>query len=516
MKINVKEEYQLLIKIVLIVFALWLVIIWIIIDGYQQGQDIYFEAEQNALQSKVGATLKTYEVFSNYIFEEIINNEDVLSLMYQANHSEGKDQDAVRDELYNLLLKPYTNILTYNFRQLHFHLPNSDSFLRMHRPSKYGDSLIGIRESVRIANEEQKYVFGFEEGRIYNGYRFVYPLNYQEEAIGSVEVSLSMSTLVEILNQQYPYIDTYFMLNETIVKDKVFDDELSNYIEADYFNGYYYDQEVFQTSSARNKLLDIDNTAILFNQIHNDFMDLEASQEAISILSSLNQKNYLLQFLPVENISGKNVGYFLAVQENFSMLVEKRHLVTQCILVTLLMLFFVGSSFLYIRYQNQIKEISMRDKLTGLYNRHKFNEFAISELHRSKRYGSAFSLIMIDIDFFKKVNDTYGHLKGDSVLKELAELLLNTLRINDLVTRWGGEEFICCLPNTDHSQVIVVAEKIRQAVENFEFTDVGHITVSIGATVIHKDDDNLDAPIGRADNALYTSKNNGRNKSTIL
>jgi diguanylate cyclase (GGDEF)-like protein len=102
------------------------------------------------------------------------------------------------------------------------------------------------------------------------------------------------------------------------------------------------------------------------------------------------------------------------------------------------------------------------------------------------------------------------------VLKELADLLMETLRVNDLVARWGGEEFICCLPNTNRDQVVIVAEKIRKQVEDHIFEEVGHITISIGGTLVTPEDNKLDGPIGRADNGLYESKNNGRNRSTIV
>lgn len=513
---KLKKEYILWFRIVALVVIVWAAIIWMLFEGFQRSQAIYFMAEQNALQSKVSATLKTYEVFSNYIFEEVIANESVLSLMYRANYATEDEKDAIRNELYNLLEIEYDSISRYDFRQLHFHLPSSESFLRMHKPSKYGDLLMDIRETVRLANEGQEYIFGFEEGRLYNSYRFVYPLTYRDEPVGTVEISLPVSALMSVLHEQYPYMDTYFLMNEEGVKDNVFENQSSNYLEAEYFEGYVYDRSVYDVSLQNNKLIDGDGSFALLNKVHKEFLHNEASKESFSLVKTLNHKDYLLQFLTIENVSGDKVGYFLAVQENNAIVIEEKDFYIECALVSLLMLLFLSSSFLYVRYQIRINEATMKDNLTGLYNRHKFNEVAERELQRCKRYGGGFSLLMIDIDFFKRVNDTYGHLKGDVVLKELADLLLHTLRVTDLVSRWGGEEFICCLPNTNEEQMKHVAEKLRKSVETYEFTDVGHITVSIGGTLVNADDVNLNAPIGRADNALYMSKNNGRNRSTVL
>jgi hypothetical protein len=198
-KRTIRKEYIIYLKVVMVVVVLWSMIIWMLFEGFHRSRDIYLTAEQDALQAKVSATLKTYEVFSNYIFEEIVANDEVLSLMHRANHANEEEKVVIREELHDLLAYDYATISRYDFRQLHFHLPNSESFLRMHSPSKFGDSLLGIRETVRIANEEEIYVFGFEEGRIYNGYRFVYPLTYNYEHVGSVEVSLSMATLMEVV-----------------------------------------------------------------------------------------------------------------------------------------------------------------------------------------------------------------------------------------------------------------------------------------------------------------------------
>jgi len=224
----------------------------------------------------------------------------------------------------------------------------------------------------------------------------------------------------------------------------------------------------------------------------------------------------LIQFMAIENVSGEPVGYFISVEENDQISRFDKELFIQFILLTILLIFLLVASFMYVRYQIKINEISYRDNLTGLYNRHKFNELAEAEMERCKRYGGDFSILMIDIDFFKRVNDSYGHLSGDKVLKSLGKLLIEVLRRTDVVARWGGEEFIICLPNANEEATRIVAEKIRRNVEEFVFEKVGHISISIGGTLVRADDLKLDGPIGRADEALYISKEQGRNRVTII
>lgn len=173
-------------------------------------------------------------------------------------------------------------------------------------------------------------------------------------------------------------------------------------------------------------------------------------------------------------------------------------------------------NLLYIFIDNyKLKKISAVDKLTGVYLR-KFIEskFAI-ELNTSRTEGGALSVIMLDIDKFKNVNDTYGHRKGDEILTRLGEILNSVIRESDYVGRYGGEEFIVLLPQTTARRAYIVAEKIRNAVEDAELLGSDYpLTISLGISTYPKDGSNEDELIEKADRALYYSKNNGRNQST--
>lgn len=165
--------------------------------------------------------------------------------------------------------------------------------------------------------------------------------------------------------------------------------------------------------------------------------------------------------------------------------------------------------------QKELKKSAITDKLTGLYNRKKFDEIIADELEKSKRYNHTFGLIMIDIDFFKNINDTYGHNAGDKVLIEIAEILNENTRSSDVSVRWGGEEFmIICLEANDKT-VFTIAENIRQKVEETHFYKIDNVTISVGATISREDDD-IDSIIKRADEALYKIKNGGKNSVEVI
>ncbi|MBD9484879.1 GGDEF domain-containing protein [Pseudomonas sp. PDM14] len=166
------------------------------------------------------------------------------------------------------------------------------------------------------------------------------------------------------------------------------------------------------------------------------------------------------------------------------------------------------------RYQLRIAALATTDALTDLPNRRGFNLLATQALHESKRSRNPLSALLIDIDHFKQLNDTYGHLAGDEVLRGFAQHLQSNLRQSDIICRWGGEEFILLLKDTGSSTARQLAEKIRQQTADSRYSYGGvnlQITTSIGLTELHADD-TLDRLIARADRALYRAKQSGRDR----
>lgn len=159
----------------------------------------------------------------------------------------------------------------------------------------------------------------------------------------------------------------------------------------------------------------------------------------------------------------------------------------------------------------EVERIAMIDSLTGIYNRHKFEELFALESERSRRFSSPLSMIMIDLDHFKSVNDRYGHDIGDDVLKGVALVIQSNIRKNDIFARWGGEEFLILSPGTNPKNIHELAEKLRHAVELAIYPEVGRITISLGISTFTKDD-SFNEFFKRADEGLYIAKANGRNQ----
>ena len=163
-----------------------------------------------------------------------------------------------------------------------------------------------------------------------------------------------------------------------------------------------------------------------------------------------------------------------------------------------------------------MKRMAHTDPLTGMPNRARFFSLAVDEIKRAQRYDRPLSVCMIDIDFFKRINDTYGHKFGDRALKAFAGLCRKWIREQDTVARIGGEEFGLLLPETDEDSALALADRLRAAVEELQLDQpVKSITVSIGVSAILPGEESVDAALSRADEALYSAKREGRNRAVL-
>ncbi|MCP9337771.1 sensor domain-containing diguanylate cyclase [Stutzerimonas xanthomarina] len=166
----------------------------------------------------------------------------------------------------------------------------------------------------------------------------------------------------------------------------------------------------------------------------------------------------------------------------------------------------------------ELQRLSSTDRLTGLFNRGHWEEMLRQDYARHRRYERNAALVMFDIDHFKKINDSYGHQAGDAVIQQTAELVRQSMRDADIAGRYGGEEFVVLLPDTDSEGALTFAERLRQSIEAHEVVYDGHsirFTVSLGIADLSEPTSGYAQLIERADNALYSSKAAGRNQVTL-
>lgn len=176
---------------------------------------------------------------------------------------------------------------------------------------------------------------------------------------------------------------------------------------------------------------------------------------------------------------------------------------------------FIAHNNIEAAYHDEIYRLTTVDGLTQVNNRRSFDEAIEREISRCRRYGRTLSLVLIDVDHFKRINDTFGHLAGDAVLKEVASAIKKRIRKEDLLARYGGEEFAVLTPEVDQKGALAMAEKVRKVVEKHEFSfddEVIPVTISCGVATLGKKGDGAEALVQRADEKLYEAKEAGRNQ----
>lgn len=509
----VKLEKPIIRNYILIGLLLW--VIQMIAMGFitynwsHSHQQMHLDKEFQVYSNGINSLRVKYDTIAQMTYNNEINSPDVARLMYQAKHSPIHKRELYRNQLYQKLDITYQTLKTNNIRQLHFHLPDSVSFLRFHRPEKFGDSLKGVRPTIDQVNKTHKPISGFEEGRIFNGFRHVFPIFYRNEFVGTVEISYSFSAIKEIAERLYR-VHCDLILHKEVVEKTVFSDEQSNYALSELGNQFYYDKKVRtddQKIFSDTIISKIDKSVAhqLPEQLHSD-------KNAIYI-SKIDHQTYTLFFIPIQSFDKHYIGYIIIYRLDNEISLHMNHfwemfftgLIVISIVTFLLM-------YLYYRLRAQqivLQEMAYTDKLTQIGNRPYIQENLTYLLSLSERQNTDLSIIFFDIDHFKHINDTYGHQVGDHVLSTLALLIKNHLRKSDIIGRWGGEEFIIALPDTPLNQATNLAEKFRKLIEDASFV-FGGLTCSFGV-VERRNGETYEALLLRADEMLYKAKRLGRN-----
>ncbi len=481
---------------------------------YKNEVDSYKLIQNTLLTSSGQSAIKSYEKFSNFIFEAIVNDGETTELMHRASTTEIVDKLAmaeIRRDLFEHLKKYYDIATQYSVGEMQFHLPNGDSFLRFNSPDKHGDNLMGTRSSVRIANEEKRYVAGFEIGRATSAYRFVYPLEHQGMHVGSIEVSFSIKSILAVLKEMNPDKSLGLILKKEIVEATAFEEVQSSYNPSFISDEFVIEEDIYKFILDNNILYQDEK---LVDMLKYEVQPMLETQESFCNFIKYEGNDYLVQFEAVHDIDDKPIGYLLSIESDtqFSEITKIKNIKLASIVFAYFL--FVTILISFVRIQRKINSLAMFDPLTKVYNRYSFFEFAHKEITRSARTQKPICFALLDIDHFKKVNDKHGHVQGDNVLKKLVDITKESIREFDVLGRYGGEEFILMFPETTIEEAAIVAERIRSNIENHNFTNVGKVTVSIGYAKKAKGE-NIDQVIERTDEALYCAKNNGRNQISV-
>ena len=273
--------------------------------NFEQKRDRYYARLQGELSTAYGVTVFDNQETARIVFDTYINQPEILELYKNANSADESVRNEVRQQLYKKLLPVYDLLKLRNVRQLQFHLTNSESFLRFIRQEKYGDSLKGLRYSVDKANAELVAVSGFEEGRIIDSFRNVFPLVYHGQHLGSVEISMDFDAIRKRMKHQF-HNRYAFMVRRQLVKDIVFADEQKNYRPSDLSDDYLYERNY-----AADDTLQAIN-AVLKPKIQER---LKAGEGFVLEVKGHDAAR-LVAYFPVKNVHGQQAAYIVSYRDD--------------------------------------------------------------------------------------------------------------------------------------------------------------------------------------------------------
>lgn len=469
------------------------------------------EEQIKHLQISYKQGLDRFEFISKNIYNSFQNDTIFLEILSSAATATKEEKEKFHQQLLDHLKDEYEKLKLLEIMQLQIILPNNESLLRLHSPGNFGDDLTEARYSITEANSKKIPMFGFEQGRDNHAFRHIFPIYKNGNHIGAIDISFS-STLLQNYTARASEIHTHFIINRNVFKSQAWE---SN-IREPYEQSIEHDDFMFSMSDHMiHKRLRESHLKII-EPLHNTIDKNIDSGKEFGVYKEVGDTVKVVSFLPVRNVKNdKTVAYFVSYTESPYIKTAIKNFKLSVLVTAVIILIIIIVGWRVITHAEVLKKELQYDGLTKVFNRKYFFKIAQEQFERSKRFNHPFSIVMVDIDHFKLVNDTHGHQSGDIVLQEVSKILSSSMRKFDIVARYGGEEFIMLIfANANNSYGVV--EEIRKKVEEQTFCKEKNLEVTVSFGIAEFEDDiSLEALIKRADNALYSSKHSGRNRTTI-
>lgn len=364
------------------------------------------------------------------------------------------------------------------------------------------------------SNNNIQYTYSTDETVNEIGITYTYPLYDLNTIVGYVELGLPIDSIIATLDQTTNQ-STYALFNKSTF-EKQFVDFPDQYTSSSINNDYFISHTNMKKFYNYTNLYEIEAYNSIISTIKSITYEPLTKNSNFYLTRKYSNQFYTFLFITLDETSELNEGYYVLFQTNETLNSYNENFKTNILLfigLYITLLFIIGFIYYVLHY---LYNFSYTDNLTKAYNRHKFFEVIQHNIYDFHRYNYLFSVILIDIDNFKAINDTLGHNTGDHVLVDFVNVLEDSLRTTDYLFRWGGEEFLILLSHCDGKIAYQVAEKLRSNIEAHDFALKNSlpVTASFGVSAF-KDTANIESMISQADKALYESKNTGKNRSTL-
>jgi len=500
MKMNKKNIFLIFIFIIVYFLACSLIELYknVRVNDILNEQEKYLE-----ISYKQG--LDRFNVIAENIYVSMQNDMKFINLVASVND---KNLDEKHQELYKYLQDEFSKLKLSGIMGLDIIRPNNQTILRMHKVEKYGDYL-SDRPMIVQANREKVHLHGFEEGKSIHAFRQIFPLYKNGNFIGILEVLFS-STKLQDYTMRASNIHTHFLVNKHLFHTNIWKSNTQEH----YGQSIEHKDFLFSLNDHIHHNILQESARTIIAPLQEEINEGIATGKNFHLYRVVGEKAQILIFYAVKRfVDDKTVAYLVSYTKseklyNFLNIIKMIEIGFSLFLA---FVYFMVVSLL-VEKETLLNELKY-DALTHVYNRKYFTNL-VKHKYKTLEENEVFSLVMVDIDFFKNVNDTYGHQYGDIVLQEFAKILKESVRSVDIVARYGGEEFIVLLL-TDRENAFKVVEIIRQKVESEFFGEKFiQVTASFGLVESHFNSTFID-DLKKADDALYKAKESGRNKVVV-
>ncbi|BBG66844.1 diguanylate cyclase (GGDEF domain) with PAS/PAC sensor [Hydrogenimonas sp.] len=427
------------------------------------------------------------------IIASLILDDELLEKIYEADRRP-LERARVGRELQERYFPLFVKLSGEGLNRLRFRLGDGSTLLCVEDTNLSGESRFYSSSAAGVLKKGRRPLYGFGLDREGGGYRALYPLFYRGEYAGSAEISFKFEELKRALEDvseracRFTLAIRYDLLEKSLQKSA-----LKGYTQSFIDPAFAVredmlgDLEVLKKAKYRVELLP-------YREFYTVLEDESTQQELY----------YTVGFIPLTLIDGDMAGYYIVVHKDSGAIAQVMSIAGIAYWALALMVFVSLVLTIMVHIYRAKAHAADIDALTGIYNRR-------GCLKRLKSGDKRYALLYIDIDHFKRINDTFGHETGDMVLKEVVHIISAHIRKDDVFCRHGGEEFLLFVANASEAQAAAVAEKLRKHIQIHRFEKVGDLTVSIGVAVRGRNE-SIGSLIARADKNLYKAKSEGRNR----
>jgi PAS domain S-box-containing protein len=336
-------------------FGYWL---W---GNYDTRSNELLTIEQQNVSNQYSSTVNSYRLVSKTLYDEVLNSEEILNWLAEAEKADPTEQAVFRQKLYKRLTPVFDRLKKKNFKQINFYLPDTTNFLNMQRPDYFGVKFGDIRPSVKMVSQKQEYVEGFEEGKDFNGFMFVFPLSKNGQYLGSVETSVSFNTFRNEMSLIFP-LAYNFLIKKNVLSDMVYSDEARSYFLSDLNRDYFYEKEA--DSIKRVDIISSELISKINTKIKTSAYDLMTKGQMFTKTTTVDNMNFMVTFVPIKNIKGDQVAYMASYHLDDAIALLYNDLLLK--MVFLVAIVFAMLFFIYYIHESQQKLLDTGEKLKNI------------------------------------------------------------------------------------------------------------------------------------------------------